>query len=217
MKQTKRIFLAAILFVMVVAMPCSTVWADDSKFRNYVIADFGLYQPTDDLDTAGFSTGINFSAAYGRYIAKYLIFEAGLGFFYTDRDFLGSAPIAGNYTQDDTIGVSPITASLKGAFSAGNAEFYGGGGIGGYFLVLNSDITASNLGSFSVDDDDVVLGAHVLAGVNFNITNRFFIGVDGRYFWTDTVSVIKRVADIPIEYNGNLNGFTINFAFGFRF
>jgi outer membrane protein W len=146
-----------------------------------------------------------------------LIFEAGLGFYYTDRDFLGSAPIAGNYTQEDTIGVSPITVSLKGAFSTGSAEFYGGGGIGGYFLVLNSDITASNLGSFSVDDDDLVLGAHVVAGVNFNITKRFFIGVDGKYFWTDTVSITQRVADIPITYTGDLNGYTINFAFGFRF
>jgi len=217
MKQTKRVVLVAILFVTVAAMTCGTVWADDGNPRNYVIIDLGLYQPADDLDKSGFGTGINFSAAYGRYIARYLIFEAGLGFFYTDRDILGSAPIAGNYSQEDAIGVSPITVSLKGAFSAGNAEFYGGGGIGGYFLVFNSDITASNLGSFSVDDEDVALGAHVAAGVNFNITNQFFIGVDGKYFWTDTVSIIKRVSDIPIKYSGDLNGFTINLAFGFRF
>jgi outer membrane protein W len=61
------------------------------------------------------------------------------------------------------------------------------------------------------------LGAHVVAGVNFNITKRFFIGVDGKYFWTDTVSITQRVADIPITYTGDLNGYTINFAFGFRF
>jgi hypothetical protein len=217
MKQTQRVAIVAILFVTAAAMACGTVWADDGQFRNYAIVDLGLFQPADDLDQSGFGTGINFSAAYGRYIAKYLIFEAGLGFYYTDRDFLGSAPIAGNYTQEDTIGVSPITVSLKGAFSTGSAEFYGGGGIGGYFLVLNSDITASNLGSFSVDDDDLVLGAHVVAGVNFNITKRFFIGVDGKYFWTDTVSITQRVADIPITYTGDLNGYTINFAFGFRF
>ncbi len=217
MKQTKRIFPSVILFFMLAAVSGGTVWADDSRFPNYVTVDLGFYQPANDLDEAGFDTGINFSAAYGRYLSKYLIFEAGLGFFYTDRDFLGSAPIAGNYTQEDSIGVSPITLSLKGAFSAGNAEFFAGGGIGGYFLVFNSDITASNLGSFSVDDDDVVLGAHVLAGVNFNITKRFFIGVDGRYLWTDTVSIFKKVADVPIEYSGDLNGFTINCAFGFRF
>ena len=109
MKQIKRVVLVAILFVTVAGMACGTVWADDSKFRNYVIVDLGLYQPADDLDQSGFGTGINFSAAYGRYIAKCLIFEAGLGFYYTDRDFLGSAPSAGDYTQEDTIGVSPIT------------------------------------------------------------------------------------------------------------
>lgn len=217
MKQTKPIVLAVILFVTVAALADVTVWADDGKFRNYAIVDLGFYQPADDLDKSEFGTGINFSAAYGRYIAQHLIFEAGLGFYYTDRDFLGSAPIAGSYTQEDTIGVSPITVSLKGALTAGNAEFYGGGGIGGYFVVFNSDITASNLGSFNVDDDDIVLGAHVVAGVNFNITKRFFIGVDGKYYWTDTVSITKRVADIPIAYNGDLNGFSVNFVFGFRF
>ncbi len=217
MKQIKRVVLAAVIVLAAAAMVCGTVWADDGKFRNYAMVDLGLYQPANDLDNAGFGTGINFSAAYGRYLTKHLIFEAGLGFFYTDRDFLGSAPTAGNYTQEDTIGVSPATVSLKGAFSVGEVEFYGGGGIGGYFLVFNSDITASNLGSFSVDDDDVALGAHVVAGVNFNITRRIFIGVDGKYQWTDSVRIIKRVADIPIEYNGNLNGYTINFVFGFRF
>ena len=217
MKQTTRIVLAVILFVTVTALVGGIVWADDSQFRNYVIVDLGFYQPADDLDESGFGTGINFSAAYGRYIAKHLIFEAGLGFYYTDREFLRNAPIAGNYTQEDTIGVSPITVSLKGAFSAGIAEFYGGGGIGGYFFVLNSDITASNLGTFSVDDDDIALGAHVVAGVNFNITRRFFIGVDGKYYWTDTVSVSKRVADIPVIYTGDLNGYAVNFVFGFRF
>ena len=124
MKQTKRIFPSVILFFMLAAVSGGTVWADDSRFPNYVTVDLGFYQPANDLDEAGFDTGINFSAAYGRYLSKYLIFEAGLGFFYTDRDFLGSAPIAGNYTQEDSIGVSPITLSLKGAFSAGNAEFF---------------------------------------------------------------------------------------------
>jgi opacity protein-like surface antigen len=217
MKRTLPIVPAVILFVMIAAAAGGTARADDSRFKNYAIVDLGFYQPVDDLDESGFDTGMNFSAAYGRYIAKNLIFEAGFGFFYTDRDFLGNAPIAGNYTQEDSIGIAPITLSLKGAFTAGNAEFYGGGGIGGYLLVFNSDITASNLGSFSVDDDDVALGAHVLAGVNFNITERFFIGVDGRYIWTDTVTINKRVADIPIEYSGDLNGFTVNLAVGFRF
>jgi hypothetical protein len=217
MKQTKRIVLTVILLVTLAAVAGGSGWADDSQFRNYVSGNLGFYQPSNDLDQFGFDTGINLSAAYGRYIAKYLIFEAGLGFFYTDRDFQGFAPTIGNYTREDSIGVSPITVSLKGVFTAGNAEFYGGGGVGGYFMVFNSDITSSYLGTFSVDDDDVVLGAHVLAGVNFNITKQFFIGVDGRYLWTDTVSIFTRVADIPIEYNGNLNGFTVNIAFGFRF
>jgi hypothetical protein len=217
MTQTKRFVLVGIICVAIAAVSGGAAWAVDGPLPNYVIGELGFYSPADDLDKAGFDAGINFSAAYGRYIAKYLIFEAGIGYFYTERDFLGGASIAGSYTRDDSIGVSPITLSLKGAFTAGNVEFYGGGGIGGYFMVFNSDIAASNLGSFSVDDDEVVLGAHVLAGANFNISPRFFIGVDGRYLWTDSVSIVQRVADIPITYSGNLNGYTVNLAFGFRF
>jgi len=73
------------------------------------------------------------------------------------------------------------------------------------------------LGKFSTDDEDTIFGFHIVGGVNYNITERLFLGGEIKYFWTDEVDISKPIADIPIELHGDLNGYTVSFTFGFRF
>jgi opacity protein-like surface antigen len=84
-------------------------------------------------------------------------------------------------------------------------------------VALDSDIDTSTHGDFSVDDDDSVFGAHVVAGANYDITDRFFIGLEGMYRWTDDFDISETVALIPVEYNGDLSGFSVTINAGFRF
>ena len=107
--------------------------------------------------------------------------------------------------------------TLKGELPVGAASIFGGIGGGVYTVTLDSDIETSRLGDFSTDDDDTVLGAHVVAGANYDITDRFFAGVEGMYRWTDDVDIHETVATIPVEYSGDLSGFSVTFNGGFRF
>jgi hypothetical protein len=62
-----------------------------------------------------------------------------------------------------------------------------------------------------------VFGVHVVAGANHDIPGRFFIGLEGMYRWTDDFDLSETVAHIPVEYSGDLSGFSVTVNAGFRF
>lgn len=190
---------------------------EDSTKRNYTQVKLGMYQPTGDLDDADYDTGGSFGVVYGRYLNKYLIVEAGFDFLGADRTIHGRNDTAGSYTQDNTlVGVGGLV-TLKGEYAVGPLALFAGVGGGVYAVTLDSEIESSRLGDFSRDDSDGVFGAHVTAGATYNITDRFFLGVEGRYRWTDDVDISETVASVPVEYAGDLTGYTITFNGGFRF
>lgn len=189
----------------------------DMEKPNYAQLKLGAFQPTDDLDDAGFDTGFQISGSYGRYLTRYLIVEAGIDGFAVDNDVDGSNATAGNFDQDNTLSVAGLLVTLKGEVPAGPASVFGGVGVGFYTATLDSDIESERLGDFSTDDDDQVIGAHVVAGVNYDITTRFFAGIEGMYRWTDDLDIDETVASIPVSYDGDLSGFSITVNGGFRF
>lgn len=184
---------------------------------NYAQLKIGAFVPTGDLDDADYDTGFQMSGYYGRYLTPNLIVEAGIDGFGVESDVSGSNDSAGDYDQDNTLSVAGFLVTLKGELPAGAARFFGGIGGGLYVVNLDSDIDSSRLGDFSTDDDDDVWGAHVVAGVNYDITDRFFAGVEGMYRWTGDVDIHENVASIPVAYDGDLSGFSVTFNGGFRF
>ncbi len=185
---------------------------------NYAQLKLGAFVPTDDLDDADFDAGFQASGAYGRYLTRNLIVEVGIDGFAVDSDVSGRNDLAGNFDQDNTLSVAGFLATLKGEVPVGSASIFGGVGVGFYSATLDSDIDTERIGDFSSDDDDdQVFGAHVVAGVNYDITERFFAGVEGMYRWTDDLDLDDSVASIPVSYDGDLSGFSITVNGGFRF
>jgi opacity protein-like surface antigen len=187
------------------------------RFNNYGQVKLGIMQPTDDLDDAGYDTGGEISAAYGRYLTKNLVLEAAFDAFGTEHDIHGSNDIAGDFEQENDLGVAAFLLTMKGEFAVGPVNLYGGIGGGIYSATLDSDIDSSRLGSLSDDDSDTVFGGHLVAGATLDITQRFFLGVEGLYRWTDDLDLRDNVASVPIGYSGNLNGYAVTFNAGFRF
>ena len=195
------------------------VMADDGVWRaNYAQLKLGAFQPTSDLDDAGFDAGPLASVAYGRYLTRYLAVETSIEGFGTKNDDLhGTSNIIGSYEQENTLATTAFLVTLKGEYPIGPISLFGGIGGGFYVVTLDSDIDTSTRGDFSVDDDDSVFGVHVVAGANYDITDRFFIGLEGMYRWTDDFDLSETVAHIPVEYSGDLSGFSVTVNAGFRF
>ena len=58
-------------------------------------------------------------------------------------------------------------------------------------------------------DYDTILGGYLGAGIHYNITPRIFVGVEGKYLWTDKVK---------LEYGEfRMDGIIGNAAIGIRF
>ena len=216
-KVHKSMWVVIIAAITMTAFMVGGVWADSADYKNYGRLAMGLNQPTGDLDDAGYDTGFNISATYGRYLAKNLVVEGSLGSFFTDQEFSGSTAVTGSYTRDDIVSASTIMGTIKGELPMGPVTLFAGAGIGFYLVALDSEIDTSFLGDLDAEDSDAVFGAHMVVGGNFNITRRVFVGFEGLYRWTTEFDMRDRVGTIPVEVEGDLDGYSISFLGGFRF
>jgi outer membrane protein W len=206
------------LLILFVVVPGSALGVDgEDRANNYFAAKAGLYTPTDDLEEDEFDSGFNGEVAFGHYFHPNVAFELGLGYFKTEANLSGRLPLAGSYTEDDEVTVIPLTATVKGAWSAGIAEFYGGGGVGLYTAEVEIYAVSQNLPPLSIRDEDTVFGVHLLAGVNFDITEKIFLGIEGKQIWTQQAAFEGVFLKVPVTTETNLDGFMVTGNIGFRF
>jgi opacity protein-like surface antigen len=218
MKRMIRTWVIAWLAIpAITSLAVNAAWADSSVHKNYAKVNLGVNEFTGGLDDAGYNAGVDVGAAYGRYLGKYMVLEGGINSFQTNQDISGSSSVAGTYEREDSIFVNSILATLKGEFPVGPVTLYGGAGVGGYFVNLFTDIETSRQGDFDKDDDDIVFGVHLVAGGHYDITPRFFVGVEGMYRWTEDIDIQQTAVDVPIQVEGDLNGYAVTLLAGFRF
>lgn len=207
----------SLMAMSIFVLAASQAVADSKDYKNYAQVGVGANLPTDDLDDAEYDAGVNTAFSYGRYLGKHLIIEGSANWFAADEEFNGSTAVAGTYDREDLLGVSVLRFTVKGELPVGPLRLFAGAGVGAYFATMNSEIDTQNLGSFDVDDEDEVFGAHVVAGGSYDITPRIFVGIEGLYRWTDDIDIRKTVGTVPVRYKGNLDGFAITFSGGYRF
>lgn len=195
------------------------VMAEENYMRNnYGQVKVGMFQPSGDMDDADYDNGGEVSIVYGRYLNRYLVLEAGFDVFGSDQKTIyGSNSRVGDYSQDNTLVAVAGLVTLKGEFSAGPVDLFCGVGGGIYSVTLSSDIDSWHDRDRSTEDSDGVFGVHVVAGANYNINERFFVGIEGKYRWTGDVDIHETVSSIPIDYSGDLSGYTVTFNGGIRF
>lgn len=213
----KRVLIFFIAMVIASAFMGTTGLAEGMDYKNYGMVGVGVNNPTGGLDDAGYGADLATWISYGRVLAENLVIEGTIDFFFSDEDVGGTTAVAGYYTRDDRISVCAVMVTLKGQFPIGPVRLFAGAGIGGYFVSLDSEVETSALGDFDVDDEDSVLGTHVVVGLTWDITPRIFVGGQGLYRWTDDVDLDKRVGTVPVQFKGDLDGYEVTLSGGFRF
>ena len=135
--------------------------------------------------------------AFGHYFLPMFAMELGAGYF----ESKASPAVPPGETKFKVV---PVTLTGKVLFPIGPIEPYGEFGIGGY--ITEADVSGT-VGNFSGSTKSV-FGLHAGAGVNFNITQTIFLGVEGRYLWAK-----PSCGGTDIK----LDGFTVTGNLGFRF
>ena len=217
MRWIKQLTMVVGITAVMIAGWIGMAGAESGTYHNYGQIRLGLNAFSGDMEDADYDTGMDLGVAYGRYLAPHLVLEAALDVFGADKEIHGSTPTAGNYKREDTLAVMALLATIKGELPAGPLTFFAGGGVGGYFLALNSEIDTAYLGDLDKDDNDTVIGVHVVAGVDYNITQRFFAGLQGLYRWTDDIDINASTGTVPVRLEGDLDGYSVMLTGGFRF
>ncbi len=142
-----------------IALAACLGFASSAAASNYLTAKGGIFFPA----AGGLNDGYNIELAYGldtSYMMPNSAVEIGLGYYNASR-------------RQNELSVLPVTATfLLNNDPAGPLNVYGGAGVGVYF---------SDLETRDIDDSDVNLGLHFLAGVDFPLSPNISFGPELKY------------------------------------
>jgi len=155
----------------------------------------GVYIPTDDLED--FDNGFSGEITLNTYFSEYISFEIGVGYF---------------ETEDKERGLL-----LKGVVPFKFGELFLGAGLSGYYVQGDIDFEIPGVISVSQSAHDYIVGAQFLGGLNYNITDTLFLGLEGKYIMTQDAELEFTIGSVPVELEFNLNGFIATGVLGFRF
>ncbi len=206
----KHALILPILFSLAIALPASfAAAAENEKYDDYVVLKGGYYFPSpsryslNEFEEPGTRSdleskkGFDGEIAIGHYFVPIFGIEFGAGYFESK-----AAPPAN--PGQSRLKVVPVQLSGKLFLPLGPLEPYAEAGLGAYFTKLE---VQGNLGSFS-GESKVTYGSHFGAGLNVNLTDTFFIGLEGRY-----LRAKPEFGGQPVR----LNGYTATLNLGFRY
>jgi opacity protein-like surface antigen len=215
MHKTYRVSMAAIAGIFFITAPAFA--AEGMQKVNYGQVKLGVFHPTGQLDDDNYDNGAELSVLYGRYLNQYLSIETGIDMFGAKADISGTNSTAGSYDRDTTLIASGLVVTLKGEYPVRPFRFYAGGGLGLYAVSLITELDSSELGDFDKTETDFVTGAHVVAGISYDINEMFFVNLEGKYRMTTDVDINEAIASVPVSCSGDLDGYSLMAGFGVRF
>lgn len=181
---------------------------------NYFVFKAGVYSPESD-ELRHLDSGFNGEIAFGHYFHPNFALELGAGYFEAESTHRRHR-YYWDSREEDSIWVVPITLSLKPALQFPPFELYALGGGGLYIINVEATRNPGQTGSFSFSDNSSVFGAHLGGGLNWNITPRVAIGVEGKYIWAEK-KFEKRVNNTNFQVNADIQGFQTTLNLSFRF
>lgn len=185
-----------------------------SEGDNYFAFRGGQISP----DESGYDSGTHIEAAFGSSISEGFIVEGAIGQYSSEYSDSGWDAFWGFYSEVDEISVTYLSATFKRAMRPSDVlELYGGGGIGYYMAEFDGKLAVAGVGSDSMTSDDSVVGFHIVAGLNYDISEKIFIGFEGKIIKADDASFTGEIFGIPVELEGDLGGTSMLFAIGTRF
>jgi outer membrane protein W len=190
----------AILLVAIALIFLLPISSAGQEKRDYIIAKGGVYSPIGGLDDLNFGSGFDGEIAWGHYFSPNFALELGAGYF-----------------ESDDIRVVPFLATGKAIYPKGSWELFAEVGVGAYFASFNGNLNDPALGTIVLDDGATVFGLTLGVGVNYNITEEFFLGIGGKYLLTSDAEFGGVATSGPASLETDLDGYMVTGVFGFRF
>ena len=196
------------VYASIVAAACLGISASAQQENTYVAFKMGVYNPTGDLDDQGFDDGINVDIAIGRYLSESLVLEGSLGYREVETKHSYDTPgFSSNTIRPGKVVVVPVVMSIKYIFDHESVHPYMQGGVGIYYL----NDTDRGYAYGNNNDTRVTIGVHLGFGMDFDITENAFIGLEFKHAFTSKAKLFDG------DIRENNSGTTITLNTGYRF
>ena len=175
---------------------------------SYLAAKVGIYAPQGDA-LKDFDTGFNGELALG-YRKNISALELEVGYFETKGKgtIVASGPPPVFVPGDVELWVIPIALNYKIFFPVGTFEPFGEVGAGVY--VANAELSG---GGLSFSDRRTSAGVHVGLGANVNITQKLFLGIEGRYLWAEEHDFVLGQIPVSVKIDGVIATANVGYRF----
>jgi opacity protein-like surface antigen len=155
---------------------------EETGFRdyppNYAALKLGGFFPLSH-ETENFDDAFYGEVGFGHYFNNNFSVELGVG--YTKPE--ASVSVPGSSASFD-LTIIPVTLGVRGSIPAGAFEPFATAGLGAYFAEWETSVSGPGF-SRSASEDDINFGFYLGLGANFNVSPNVYLGVEGRYFWTE--------------------------------
>jgi opacity protein-like surface antigen len=210
MRILKRVVVVVVVSFLIATLP-GALWAESPMGAggksSYAVLKGGIYIPeAKDMNGQDANNGFVGRVGFGYYITPYFSVEAALGY----QEFKANTGSVERRYQ-----MFPLEAAGKLGLPLDFIEPYVTFGLGGYYVMAKA-------GNYEVDTSRVGFFGGV--GVNFNLGNSVFVGVEARYLVLQASSPYYYSSPYHgggYYYSGNsdvnLDGVIVTGNLGFRF
>ena len=173
---------------------------------DYVALKLGGYLPQAS-DVEEFDDAFYGELGFGHYFSKNFAVEFGVG--YTKPGVSTSEFISGVGSVSASLDVTiiPVTLGLRGSIPVGVFEPFATAGIGIYFTEAEASVNVPGF-SGSSSENDTSFGYYLGLGANFNVSPNVYLGVEGKYFWTN-----PSFEGVDIKFDGIILTANIGYRF----
>ncbi len=190
--------------------------------ENYIVFKPGVFYPQGDIKDL--SAGFNGEIAYGRRFHENAAFEIASGYIGTGNATLQRGTVRStsgttySFKTDGDVYAIPITIAIKGIIPfEKNFEAYGIAGGGAYYVNARESAQVYGLTRLSLSDTAWVMGGFLGAGVSYNITREWFLGLEGRYLWVDKAKLRDSSQGVTVTGDVRMEGVQGVATIGYRF
>ncbi len=218
-----------VILVTVLSVFCAVAHAEGPKAtkapENYIVFKPGAFFPQGDIKDQ--KTGFNGEVAYGRRFNQNLALELASGYIGT-----GDGTATGSVTSRTTGAVYPsrnkgelyaipVTLAIKGIVPIQKGfEVYGIGGAGAYYVHAKQSVdwvVGSTARHAAPTDSAWAFGGFLGAGMTYDITPEWFLGVEGKYLWVSKIDLSDVDAGLRASGSVRVEGVQGLATIGFRF
>ena len=198
------------IFMVVLVLPFLIPINIFAETPFYIAIKPGVYSPQSS-DLPGFDTGFNGEFSFGFRFHPNFAAEFGIGYFNTEGEkTVAGATYVGRKNFD--LDVWSLTFTLKGILPYKKWEFFGLAGGGIYSVSKPYYQEDYHHHDYYYDYDyDSILGGFLGAGIHYNIAPKIFLGVEGKYLWTEQA----KFGDLEEKFK--MDGIIATAVIGFRF